>query len=293
MTAAELLCRDSVGLPRFSVQQAKAMVDKVRKEGLLVSEPPKSEGRGIVIAGGGKYLSWAWVLCRHLRKIGCPLPIQVWHLGPAEMPIWAIPLFERLEAETVDAYQVMKTHPVREMSGWILKAYATMHCPWRHVMFLDADCFPVLNPEEIFNDQTVRKVGTLFMADVKPCRSGNWGYVYCGLVPPEKEWETGQYVVDKETAWMGLRWTGWMQEHTDVFYKIGGHGDKFVFELGFRVANVPYLFGDTPEWAGWGIRHRYNGREFWNHAMAAKRGEASLPMGLDQFFFEWETVRRR
>src|SRR5205085_2739777 len=43
--------------------------------------------RGIVIcAGGPRYLPCAWVCIKMLRHVGCELPIEIWHLGPAELP---------------------------------------------------------------------------------------------------------------------------------------------------------------------------------------------------------------
>src|SRR5947209_7644298 len=43
-------------------------------------------GRGVVIAGGGaKYLPGVWLCVNKLRRLGCTLPVQVWHLGEGEM----------------------------------------------------------------------------------------------------------------------------------------------------------------------------------------------------------------
>jgi len=44
-------------------------------------------GRGIVIcAGGPKHLHCGWICIKMLRHLGCTLPIEVWHLGPEEIP---------------------------------------------------------------------------------------------------------------------------------------------------------------------------------------------------------------
>lgn len=51
---SELRALDCIGLPRFTPQQAKAIIDRVRKTGALVSDPVPGEGTGIVIAGGGR-----------------------------------------------------------------------------------------------------------------------------------------------------------------------------------------------------------------------------------------------
>ncbi|MEI9896725.1 MAG: glycosyltransferase family 9 protein [Chthoniobacter sp.] len=43
-------------------------------------------GRGIVMCGGGeKYFPCIWVCLNILRKLGCGLPIELWHLGADEL----------------------------------------------------------------------------------------------------------------------------------------------------------------------------------------------------------------
>jgi hypothetical protein len=65
----------------------------------LPSRPPAYSGAGIVIpAGGLRYLVNAWVCVRMLRRHGCRLPVQLWHLGPQEMPGPFAGLFARVGA---------------------------------------------------------------------------------------------------------------------------------------------------------------------------------------------------
>jgi len=288
---AELNAVDCVGLPRFTSQQAKAVVDRVRSTGALVCDPPACEGRGIVIAGGGRYLSWSWVLVRKLRSMGCNLPIQVWHLGSNEMPGKASELFKQLDCETVDAHQVMMSHPVREIGGWPLKTYAVRHCPWRTVYYLDADCFAEILPEEILNDKDVKKLGSVFLNDVGH-HHGPWGFISCSLMTPEKEWETGQFVWDKVSGWMALRWAMWMSEHTDVFYHADNFfGDKGTIHASFLMSHCPYLMAGPSTWEGYGIKHQFKDRHAWSHMMACKRGEWPKPPWMQAAFEEWDSIK--
>jgi hypothetical protein len=289
VTLREMLCVDSVGLPKFEERRAQAMVNLVKKERRLESEPPPCEGRGIVIAGGGKYLSWAYVLCRWLRHLRCDLPIMVAHMGDKEMPRNAVPLFSKLGATPWDAYQEMKRNPLRQMSGWILKNYAVTHAPWETVMFLDADAFPYRDPVPLFD--AVKDTGGLFFSDVANYRPHDWGYQYCGLQPQPMEWEAGQYLFNKRLGWMGLRWASWLNEHTDVWFKTG-HGDKHTLMLGVRMSGIPHLLSTDAVWSGWGIRQRYDGQDWVAHAMAYKRKESEPPFPeIGHFFKEWESMR--
>jgi hypothetical protein len=288
MTPAELRATDAIGLPRFTTQQAKAVIDLVRCKGLLNCDPPACEGRGIVIAGGGRYLSWAFVNCTRLRKMGCNLPIQVWYLGTKEMPPWAIEMFKKLDVETVNAHEVMLKHPMREMGGWPLKTYAVRHCPWRQVIFQDADCIAQILPEEVFNDKDVQREGSLFFHDVGKHNSV-WAYVDCGLSLPDKEFESGQFCWDKVSGWMALRWAMWQMEHTDVFFQTG-HGDKCSIQTSVLMSQCPHLMGGPSVWKGWGIEHSFKGRVAYTHLMGAKRHETAMPFGLQELFDEWNAL---
>lgn len=284
MTLKEMGIFDSIGLPKFEEKRAQAMVNLVKKQGLLNSEPPVCDGRGIVIAGGGKYLSHAWVCVKNLRAKGCQLPIQVWFLGDKEMPGWAKPMFEKLGAETVNVFEVMKQNPTRQMSPWISKNYAIRFCPWQKVVFCDADSYASQNPEILMDE--VDGIGGWFTSDVVNHAPSSWGYINCGLVPLEKEWEAGQYYVDKQIGWMGLRWSLWIAEHTGVWGKLV-HGDKGWTELGFRTSGVPIIVSTECEWAGYGIRQSWKGVERWRHCMGSKRGECAYPEDIGVLFREW------
>lgn len=262
------------------------MVKMVKAKGLLVSDPPNCAGSGVVIGGGGRYLSHAWAVAKHLRNMGWDGGIQVWHLGQKEMPSKARPLFSELDVELKDAEAEKQWAPIRILSGWTLKCYAVMRCPWRQVMFVDADCFPVVLPQEAWFDQDVQNVGTLFFSDVGRHHPSGWGYRFCGLRRTEKEWETGQFIVDKVRGWMGLRWAFWLNEHADVWYKIL-HGDKGTFEMGFRISDVPHLLSTECAWKGYGIEQSWKGRAFFRHCMAAKRGEHPWPDRIGDLFYEW------
>lgn len=156
-------------------------------------------------------------------------------------------------------------------------------------MFMDADCAPAINPEEMFNHKDILKTGSLFFSDVGRHHQGSWAYVYCGLKRMEKEWESGQFIVDKQRAWMGLRWAYWMCEHSDAWFKLG-HGDKLTWELGMRVSNSPHLVSLDSRWEGWGIGQYWAGKLWFQHQMGAKRGEHPMLPYMAALFEEWRAL---
>ena len=98
--------------------------------------------------GGGSYEAGAYVACQMLRHVGWTHPIQVWHRGPGE-PVSA--RVRRLPGvEVVDA----EAHPARPgrriLGGWESKVFAILNSPFEEVLFLDADCYPIYDPDECF-----------------------------------------------------------------------------------------------------------------------------------------------
>ena len=128
-------------------------------------------GRGIVICGGGRtYFPCAWVCIKMLRHLGCTLPVELWHLGPAEMSAHMQSLVAPLGVRCVDAFALREKHPVRRLGGWELKCYALLHSAFAEVLLLDADNVPVANPAFLFDTPEYRQHGAVFWPDLAPSR---------------------------------------------------------------------------------------------------------------------------
>ncbi len=70
----------------------------------LPAYPGGFAGRGIVIpAGGERFFTCAWVCIHMLRKMGCALPVEIWHLGADEMTDEMRSLVAPLGVQCVDA----------------------------------------------------------------------------------------------------------------------------------------------------------------------------------------------
>ncbi len=120
-----------------------------------------------ICAGGARLFTCAWVEIALLRRhLGCTLPIEVWHIGSAELGPSMRNLLEDLDVQTVDALEVGKRYTVTRLGGWELKAYELLHGPFREVLLLDADNVPVRNPEYLFDTPDYTAAGTLFWPDI-------------------------------------------------------------------------------------------------------------------------------
>jgi hypothetical protein len=278
---------DCTGRGPLREVQMLGLIAKLKKLGTLNQPAPACEGRGIVIAGGGRYLSHAWAVCRHLRKLGWTEGIQVRHLGRTEMPDSARPRFAALDVELVDALEMRRSRPMRMMGGWQLKGYIMKHCRWRHIIFMDADLILNVHPEEIFSDKDVHRAGSFFMSDVGKHHPNGWGFRYCAVPQPKLEWETGFFLVDRVRSWPAICWAYWMFEHSDVWFKMF-HGDKGVIHAAFLMTNCPHILNEDARWnPAFGIAHWWKGRQIVSHMMRSKRGESTWPEEFAACLDEW------
>lgn len=243
--------------------------------------PGGDEGRGIVIAAGGEgYLTCAWVCASLLRRNGCRLPIQVWHRGEEEVAgKWKRIFKEHIGSiEFQDAFEVRRRHPARILNGWELKPYAILHCPFREVVFLDADNVPLIDPQALFESPEYREDGAIFWPDYGRLAPSREIWDLCEVeYRDEPEFETGQIVVDKSRHWPALRLAMHYNEHSDFYYRFI-HGDKETFHMAWRRLGASYAMppnGIHPLDATM-CQHDFQGRIIFQHRNMAKwtlRGE--------------------
>ncbi len=199
-------------------------------------------GRGVVICGGGaKYFPCVYVCVRVLRAVGCKLPIEVWHLGAAEMSPEMRAILEPLGVRVVDAHVVREQHPVRYLQGWELKAYALLHCAFEEVLLLDADNVAVRDPSFLFDEPEYQKIGAIFWPDYGRLEPERCIWRIMGIpYRDEPEFESGQIVVDKRQCWPALQLAMHLNEWSEFYYR-HIHGDKETFHMAWRKLGQDYI----------------------------------------------------
>lgn len=197
------------------------------------------EGRGIVIAAGGNYLTSGYVTVRLLRHHGCTLPIE-WVYAPGEMPDWQRKLLDGLDVKFVAA----------PCGGFQMKTWAILNSAFEHVLFLDADCEPLRDPTFLFNSEAFAKFGAIFWPD----NVERSDYKTEAANPPKEVWdalgieyraddwdfESGQIVIDRRRCWKEINLADWMSRIHSRYYYTMGWGDKTVFHLAWRYLETDY-----------------------------------------------------
>ena len=230
-------------------------------------------GRGIVICGGGeKYFPSVYVLVRLLRHLGCALPIEVWHLGVAEISAEMRALLAEHGVVCVDGLAVRRRHPVRRLGGWELKCFALLHCAFAEVLLLDADNCPVRDPSFLFAAPEYKKTGAVFWPDYKGFARGQAVWEASGIsYRDEPEFESGQILVNKARCWRALHIAMHLNEHSDWWYRLI-HGDKDTFHLAWRKIGQPYAMPDAAPLAleSTILQHDFAGERLFQHRNFAK-----------------------
>jgi len=235
--------------------------------------PGHFHDRGIVTcAGGVKYLACAWVQINMLRCLGCTLPIELWYLGEDEGDRHWIELVRPLGVECVNAFEVRQRHPHPRLAGWQAKAYAILHSRFQHVLFLDADNLPVVDPTFLFDLAVYRQTGAIFWPDsLELSRERSAWHVFDVPYRKESAFESGQLLVDKQRCWPALRLCNWYNQHSDFFYQFV-YRDKETFHFAWNRLAQPFtLVPFPPEAAPFGlIQFGLKGERLFQHRLREK-----------------------
>lgn len=237
-----------------------------------LTPPEPGTGTGVVMAAGGSvYLRFAYASISLLRRLNPEIPLQIWYLGPAEIPTQhQLKKFDPLNVSWVDARAVMEKHFFPYYHPWNAKINAICHCPFQHVLLLDADCAPVIDPQRAFDTKEYQDSGAMFFPDLYAHRKGMRTISMMALRTVPNEHESGQLLIDRNRHWKELELTKWMNRHK-IFYDLE-LGDKNLYSLAFTKLGTPYTEAPKPDWMGWGMAHRLpDGTHFTNHEMSPKR----------------------
>ena len=217
------------------------------------------------VADHPEYSAGLYVLVRLLRHLGCSLPVQCWHDEDRPNDPVICAALENLGTSF---------HPLPGTRAFHAKCFPaiwpTMAGGSAEVLYLDSDCYPVRNPEEVFDWPAYRRHGALFWPNFRASDPSRWRKL--GMeAPAEPEFETGQYVVDlsrcREAMERGHRNCNDPRIFGPVF-----RDDQECLHLAFIETGTPYDMIDTlPRMELHTIiNHDIHGSVFTQHRVADK-----------------------
>lgn len=208
------------------------------------------KGTGVVIVGGGEYFGPAVIGIHMLRRSGSNLPVQVFVTDEAEYEDdLCKDYLPKLGAECLVLSDFMQGF---EVTHYQLKSLAMLLSSFEHVLYLDSDSIPLLNPEtELFVKEPYTSTGLVIWPDFWISSESPSFYTVVGLdkMPsnlPQSSSEAGQLLVNKQTHLKTLLLAVYYNIYgPDLYYPLLsqgalGQGDKETFMAAAMVLNTPY-----------------------------------------------------
>jgi len=194
------------------------------------------------------------VLLSFLRQLHhCRLPIEIWHLGDADLPPEVRAAFDRFDVEFIDASHDGRVSGPRPANGWELKACAVALSRFAEVLWLDADLLPLIDPATLFEEPHYRWTGALFWPDVRQVNHYNSIWSVVGSTPPDgPEFESGIVLLDKARHWAELQLALHFNRQSNFYYRYL-NGDKDTFQLAWCLRDAARALPERPPEVAYGI----------------------------------------
>lgn len=155
-------------------------------------------------------------------------------------------LLGRFDVECLDALQFPTTLTMDQLKGWPLKPFSVIHSPFREVLSIDADNYPVQDPTYLFELPAYKEHGAIFWPDVRLTPENAHIWKMMGLQPRlEPEFESGQMLIDKAKCMEPLRLAMQMNEQPEVYYKLLW-GDKDTYRFAWHKYGQPFAMTPRP-----------------------------------------------
>lgn len=266
--------------------------------------PPYTQGRSIVTSVYNGEFATGYVLLRELKRLGNTLPIEVFHRA-GELSKIQIDILTSTDPKHVIVKQIQGnakdfTTPYGTKAGWSTKIYAIYESAYAENLWIDADNFPIVKPEYLFNDPEYLIKHCLFWRDMmSPDRANRYHdnapiWPVFNVSPNDGEpFETGQFLINKPRCWPQFRLVKHYADNCQVYYNFGGdtetfrmawqhwhlrNGGKQLYINYQSDPNVPYGFmpygpfhkGVPNEFKKWGggtvmVQRARDGSELFNH----------------------------
>ncbi|KAL3480679.1 mannosyltransferase putative-domain-containing protein [Aspergillus californicus] len=210
--------------------------------------------RGIVSTAGGSYLPVLVISLRMLRRTGSKLPVEVFLAHDDEYePYICDVVLPSLNARCVVLSHILDGAPkVVEIEKYQFKLFAMLFSSFEEILFLDADSFPIIQPESLFTNQPFRSRNMVTWPDFWASTVSSFYYEIASQpapkpgIRPRQSTESGEILISKKThaktLLISTYYNLWGPNYYYALLSQGaaGEGDKETFVAAALAANEPY-----------------------------------------------------
>jgi alpha 1,2-mannosyltransferase len=246
--------------PEF-VQMSEDDVDALRRahadflalaRQMTSSLPFRRRSRGIVMTAGDSYVGIAITSLMMLRQTGTKLPVQLFVNNPTDQDrVDCASMVRALGAECVSMEGLWKATPLMaRLEKYQYKVLSIISSGFQHVLFLDADCWPLKDPNRLFDTQPYSSHGLVTWQDFWYSTVSPHFYDIAQLAPSvsdrKRTSESGVMLYDKARHASSLLLAAYYNYYGPKYYyrllSQGGHGegDKETFLHSALVMGNPF-----------------------------------------------------
>ena len=245
---------DITSMPDEDVELMRAahiyFVDSIKANAPKLSYA--SGTRGVVTTAGGAYLPVLVISLRMLRRTGSTLPVEVFLASSSEYEGHVCRnILPSLNARCLIISDILDAVPGSvTITHYQLKPFAMLFSSFEEILFLDADSFPIHDPEELFTSEPFISHGMVLWPDFWISTASPLYYNISGqAIPPvskRQSSETGEIVVSKKSHHQSLLLASYYNYYGPSHYYVlqsqgaPGEGDKETFAAAADALNETY-----------------------------------------------------
>jgi alpha 1,2-mannosyltransferase len=199
--------------------------------------------RGIATTAGGSYLPVAVISIRMLRRTGSQLPVEVFLANQEEWdPQICGVLFPALNARCVvlqDIFHAAGQNNSVKIDKYQYKIMSILFSSFEEVLFMDSDCFPAYDPEQLFLTGPFLSTGLVLWPDFWFPSESSFFFEISGITEPpvhvRSSTESGEIMYSKPKHELSLLLATYYNYYgPDFYYPLQsqgapGEGDKETF----------------------------------------------------------------
>lgn len=244
-------------------------VAKKAHEGFLEDLPELAKAftfqkgtRGIVVTTGGDGNTVLVVSLKEMRATGCTLPVEVFFDKWSDWePKLCEKVYPALGARCVylgdDILDVDTPEGFKDVEGYQVKAFVMLMSSFEEILFLDADSFPIVDPEPFFDSEPFKTTGMITWPDYWCASQSKLWYEITGAteIPATERAssESGELMYDKTRHIKDLLLASYYNYYGPGLWwsllsqGFAGEGDKETFLAAADVLNAPsYQISQPP-----------------------------------------------
>lgn len=202
-------------------------------------------GKGVVMLAGGPFSEFGATSLGMLREVGSVLPAEMWYIDDdEELEGWC----DELRTEGITCRKLADYIDVKALKHpYQYKIMTMLLSSFEEMLFLDADSFPLLNPDDLFEAKQYLRTGAVMWPDYWGPTASSWTSYIIGLAPERKHMfldlktaESGQILWNKRLHWRSLILATYYNYFGPDFYytlissNYAGWGDKDTFPWAMR-----------------------------------------------------------